>query len=1080
MKGLVLNGTYQNLSGQPTGDATFTNGNVGAYPEGACVPALIKVTNKEASPRVDFEIVYDYHKNGNVTQVVGVEDLRPIELTTGVIGDPETFVDNLNDIVFPGWALNAVQGFDSTAGGVSATITGPYGGDEGAAAVADNDTFRHYNVSLSGIQENATAYVLVCAKTGLDASLFPGSSMSVKTGGGGGAGSMPIQGGELLQLPSLTLTKTVSKGSAMPDQWGFNVNPAINGVMRFPIPAGQDSVTIPNVQIEGNYQITETVGPSGYQFESGSGENCTFDGPTATASLHAAKPAADASCTFTNGIIPFVATTGTITVIENVINDDAGTATAQDFTLSLTAGGITHSFPGDAAGTTFVVPAGNYWTSFNAVISGYTPTYSTDCNGDIEAGESLTCTITHDDDEVVIPPGATTGTLTVVKRVINDDGRVSVARDFTLHIESEEVQTDFRGNEGGTLFVLKAGNYSITELADVDYTASFSAGCTGPLVAGHNRICTVTNDDTALPFTATTGTLRVIKNVINDNGRTSQAGDFTLTLTQSTGATTTFLGNASGTTFEVNVGSYSVTEMAASGYAVSYSEECSGDMAANQTLVCTVTNDDTSDSTDPPPFTATTGTVTVIKNVINDNGGTKKANDFSLMLAASGTSPIDFSGNASGTTFVVKAGYYIVSETGLSNYAVSYSEGCSGTIRAKESVVCTVTNDDKANDEDPGEDSTGTLVVVKHMHNVFTVKKASDFTLGIRYGRNPIEVDNALREGAMDQLTEGYATSVRGNENGVSLVLPTGQYTVTEEVTPGISVTYSQGCSGTLAANTTVTCVVDNYEVNGSGGNNGGGGGGAGWTPGIYGGSPAVTSVPEPLPTLPQPRVLGVEDVAPQCILTAKEAEYVTPDTDVILKHLNRSKDVGMEEYYNRVLTPRVVPKDLTGDVLAAVRNFVNYGTLNTVRLGHGERAGAVNSFAAIYGRMPQDVCDWQEVIRLSTTRMPTAQQLRDKDALKTFRAIYSRTPHEESAADRVALKVMAYGIRPQARNIQAEYEASKVFYRIFRKLPETATEWDANRAIAYSGLAHKWLTVDLTGSRILSIATDIVPLALK
>jgi len=1044
---------------------------VGAYPEGACVPALVKVTNEKDASSVAFEIVYDYRKNGNATDVVGVEDLRPIELTTGVIGDPATSVDNLNDMVFPGWTLNSVLGFDSSGGGVSAAITGPFGGDSGTTATAETDTLRHYNVALSSIEENATAYVLVCAKTGLDASGFPGSSMSVKTGGGGG-GSMPIQGGELLQLPALTLTKTVATGSATPDQWSFHVTPSINGQSDFAIPAGQSSVTIPNVEVDGNYTVTETGGPDGYLFQSGAGTNCAFVDETATASLYAAKPAADATCEFTNAAIPFVATTGTITVIENVVNNDGGTATPADFTLSLNVNSVPQNFPGNAAGTSFVVTAGSYFVADSGLVPGYSVSYSSECMGTLSAGQSVTCTVTHDDNSVVIPPGATTGTLTVIKRVVNNDGGTFGAGDFTLTLTASGTQTDFPGNEGGTQFVIDAGDYAVTEGANDNYAASFTDGCTGTMAAGQSRVCTVTNDDVAPPFEATTGTLTVIKRVINDNGGTAVASDFTLNLTQGDASPVGFAGNASGTTFEVQAGTYSVGEQEnALGYAASYSETCSGTMAAGESRVCTITNDDPDNGGgDPPPFTATTGTVTIVKQVINDDGGTKQAADFTLMLSASGTEPISFSGNASGTTYVVQAGYYIVSETGLTDYQISYSENCSGTLVAGQSRTCTVTNDDKGQTEPPTQTPTGTLTVVKHVHNVTQSKRASDFALRVNYGEKPVQLDTAYRTAALVAvLSEGYATSVPGDERGKALVLATGSYTVKEDAVAGYRVTYSEGCAGTLAAGASATCVVDNYDTTNPPVN----GGGGGWTPGIYGGAPSFTQVPE---TTPTPRVLGVEDVAdiqPLCTITDVESKYVVQNLDTLLAHLGRAKDQGMEDYYNRVLTPRVAPDDTPAPVLAAIRNFVNYGTLSTVRLGHGERAGVVDSFQAMHGRLPQDVCDWQEVIRMANTKMPnTGKAERESSVLATFKAIYSRLPKTGSALDGIALKIMAYGIRPQVRDIDAERHAAVVFYKLFKKLPTTASEWDANRAIAYSGLAQRLLTVDLGNSpgRILSI----------
>jgi len=49
-------------------------------------------------------------------------------------------------------------------------------------------------------------------------------------------------------------------------------------------------------------------------------------------------------------------------------------------------------------------------------------------------------------------------------------------------------------------------------------------------------------------------------------------------------------------------------------------------------------------------------------------------------------------------------------------------------------------------------------------------------------------------------------------------------------------------------------------------------------------------------------------------------------------------------------------------------------------------------------------------------------------------------------------MMTMAYGLRPQPRNINSENEAIGFFKLIFDKDPTSASDWDVVRAIAYSG----------------------------
>src|SRR5207248_8662124 len=71
------------------------------------------------------------------------------------------------------------------------------------------------------------------------------------------------------------------------------------------------------------------------------------------------------------------------------------------------------------------------------------------------------------------------------------------------------------------------------------------------------------------------------------------------------------------------VGSYSVAENAHPGYDATFSAACTGTIALGETRTCTVTSDDQPSR------------LTLIKHVVNDNGGSTTASAFSL--TATGT-----------------------------------------------------------------------------------------------------------------------------------------------------------------------------------------------------------------------------------------------------------------------------------------------------------------------------------------------------------------------------------------------------------------------------------------------------------
>lgn len=108
----------------------------------------------------------------------------------------------------------------------------------------------------------------------------------------------------------------------------------------------------------------------------------------------------------------------------------------------------------------------------------------------------------------------------------------------------------------------------------------------------------------------------------------------------------------------------------------------------------------------PPP-----ANLVVIKEVINDNGGTASSGDFTMHVDDPGTDPSDFPGQVSpGTTTTVDPGAYAVTETGPTGYAASMSSDCTGTIAAGETKTCTITN----NDLPPGGLPVGKITIVKN------------------------------------------------------------------------------------------------------------------------------------------------------------------------------------------------------------------------------------------------------------------------------------------------------------------------------------------------------------------------------
>jgi len=184
--------------------------------------------------------------------------------------------------------------------------------------------------------------------------------------------------------------------------------------------------------------------------------------------------------------------TAVLTVIKHVVNNNGGTKTASDFTLTIT--GVTasggNSFAGSETGVTKIITTFGAYNLTESAVVGYAQTGASGCSGTIAAGEQKTCTITNDD----VP-----ATLTVIKHVVNDSGRSKTAGAFTLTITGVTASggNSFAGSESGvSKTLLSIGSYSVSEPAVLGYALkSLSVDCAGVIALGQHKTCTVTNDD---------------------------------------------------------------------------------------------------------------------------------------------------------------------------------------------------------------------------------------------------------------------------------------------------------------------------------------------------------------------------------------------------------------------------------------------------------------------------------------------------------------------------------------------------------------------------------------------------------
>jgi uncharacterized repeat protein (TIGR01451 family) len=284
-----------------------------------------------------------------------------------------------------------------------------------------------------------------------------------------------------------------------------------------------------------------------------------------------------------------------------------------------------------------------------------------------------------------------------VKKVLSPAGDPGL---FNLQINGTTRAANV--GDGGTTGAISiaAGTYPVAELAGTgtslsNYTSSWvceagqrGAGGSGTTTQvevhpGDNWVCTFTN-------TRQTGTLTLKKHVVNNNGGTRSASDFTLHVKQGSNdvAGSPSAGSEDGTSYVLNTGSYTVSEDTPLAGYTQTSIVCNGQNTATvsvtpgQTTTCTITNDDIAPQ------------IKVIKHVVNAGTNlTKTAADFTMNVTGATVSPATFSGSESGTMVTLNAGGYTVGETNDPAYTATYDGDCQSTIAVGDAIkTCTVTN----------------------------------------------------------------------------------------------------------------------------------------------------------------------------------------------------------------------------------------------------------------------------------------------------------------------------------------------------------------------------------------------------
>lgn len=560
--------------------------------------------------------------------------------------------------------------------------------------------------------------------------------------------------------PHLTLIKNLTDiydSGLLPSSWTLSAIPA-SGI-------GFSGTTGVNQDVTAGmaYTLSES-GPTG---TIASQWDC--NGGTQSDSTITLDPGQNVICTITNTTKP-----ANLIIRKVLINDNGGTKTYSDFSYQVNNDPVVNF---EADGQNELSLSKGIYSVRETTAPGYTTTYDNCDRIDLNIGETQICTITNND---VAP------SLQLVKVVDNKYGGNAKITDWNLKADGPTSISGDGGVTSGNEF--KAGTYTLSESGSVTGYNASDWSCTNNIVVNENNQitlglgqstkCTITN-------TEIQPTLKLVKTVVNNHGGNKKVSDFNL-----------YIGDTqvnSDVATKVNSGEYIVREDQLVGYTASdWGGDCSPDgkvtLKSGENKTCTITNSDSQSK------------ITVIKKIINDNGGTKTVGDFDITLTDS-TLTFD-AGVKDGDTTTYTASVFgnvnqeytlseIIAGTGYTMDSLECSLGTNGvfTLPEGQDVTCTIVNNDIA----------PKLTLNKIASNTFGGNKAeSDWTL------------YAKQNGVTALSGKGAAGD---NDVISSSTFKAGSYTLSEEGPTGYTAS-AWTCTGTGSlSNDVITLGVGQESV---------------------------------------------------------------------------------------------------------------------------------------------------------------------------------------------------------------------------------------------------------------------------
>jgi hypothetical protein len=183
-------------------------------------------------------------------------------------------------------------------------------------------------------------------------------------------------------------------------------------------------------------------------------------------------------------------------------------------------------------------------------------------------------------------------------------------------------------------------------------------------------------------------------------------------------------------------------------------------------------------------------------------------------------------------------------------------------------------------------------------------------------------------------------------------------------------------------------------------------------------------------------------------LLTASKVNYLLEETG---QSRNLSKERENEIIYLKNLQSRV--RLVSTTTKQALVNFITYGVdESTQSLSAKERAAAVSTYKAAFNKLPETKTELADTVKIASGEAPEKVSVTAETKAKAeFKKIYKRAVDLKKPEEANTIKVLAYGLKPAVRNLNAEKVGVAKFFATYKRAPKSDSDWNIVKAIAYS-----------------------------